>query len=168
MFAYENQPLGATTIWRILNEAKRPKPPPQVLYPLSRPHQMWFIDHMHLKTLKDGTKVYSLIVLDGWSRVLMSDTICLSKGAREACVILLEAFARWGVPEAILSDNAKAKTKVSLYTAFGSLANCRLLHRTGSSLGESVCRILNWNATSLLLSPCPTPTEHCWSPTCLR
>ena len=69
LFEYENQKLGATTIWRILNEAKRPKSPPEPIYQLSHPHQMWFVDHMHLKTLKNGTKVYSLIVLDGWSRV---------------------------------------------------------------------------------------------------
>ena len=115
LFEYENQQLGATTIWRILNEAKHPKVPPQTLYPLSHPHQMWFIDHMHLKTLKNGQKVYSLIVVDGWSRVLVNDEICLSKGARDACVILLKAFANWGLPQAILSDNAKAFTSF-LYT----------------------------------------------------
>jgi len=63
---------------------------------------------MHLRTLPNGQKVYSLIVLDGFSRVLLSDEICLSKGAREACLVLLRAFAQWGLPEEILSDNAGA------------------------------------------------------------
>jgi hypothetical protein len=63
---------------------------------------------MHLKTLPDGKKVYSLIVLDGWSRVLLSEEICFSKGARDVCLILIKAFARWGMPQQILSDNAKA------------------------------------------------------------
>ena len=63
---------------------------------------------MHLKTLPDGQKVYSLIVLDGWSRVLVSQEICKSFGAREACLILIRAFARWGMPEEILSDNYKS------------------------------------------------------------
>jgi hypothetical protein len=63
---------------------------------------------MHLRTLPNKQKVYSLIVLDGFSRVLLCDKICLSKGAREACLILLRAFAHWGLPEEILSDNGGA------------------------------------------------------------
>ncbi|MCZ6676336.1 MAG: hypothetical protein O7E52_03695, partial [Candidatus Poribacteria bacterium] len=38
---------------------------------------------MHLRTLPDGQKVYSLIVLDGWSRVLVCEEVCLTKGARD-------------------------------------------------------------------------------------
>ncbi|MBI1930092.1 transposase family protein [Candidatus Poribacteria bacterium] len=108
LFEYEGQKLSHTTIWLILMEAEQPKLPPQVLYHLTHAHQIWFIDHMYLRTLPDGQKIYSLIVLDGWSRVLLSEEICWSKGARDACLILIRAFARWGMPEEILSDNAKA------------------------------------------------------------
>ncbi|MCH8295669.1 transposase family protein [Candidatus Poribacteria bacterium] len=100
--------LSDTTIWRILTEAQSPLLPPQIPYILTHPFQIWFVGHMHLRTLKNGEKVYSLIVLDGWSRVRVSDEIVLSKGARDACLILLSAFAKWGMPEQILSDNAKA------------------------------------------------------------
>lgn len=115
LFAYENQSLSPTTIWRILTEAKSPKLPPQLLYVLRRYHQIWFLDHMHLRTLPNGQKVYGLIVLDGLSRVLLSDEIVLSKSAKTAVVILIKAFARWGLPEEILSDNAGAFTSL-LYT----------------------------------------------------
>ncbi len=108
LFEYEGQRLGPTSIWLILMEARQPRLPPQFHYHLTHSHQIWFIDHMHLRTLPNGQKVYSLIVLDGFSRVLLSDEICLSKGAREACLILLRAFARWGLPEEILSDNGGA------------------------------------------------------------
>jgi len=107
-FQYEDQTLGRTTIWHILVEARQSRLPPQFHYHLTHPHQIWFIDHMHLRTLPNNQKVYSLIVLDGFSRMLLNDEICLSKGAREACLILLRAFARWGLPEEILSDNAGA------------------------------------------------------------
>jgi hypothetical protein len=76
---------------------------------------------MHLRTLSDGQKVYSLIVLDGFSRVLLSDDICLSKGARDACLILLRAFARWGLPKEIVSDNAKAFTSLLYRLLLGVL-----------------------------------------------
>ena len=115
LFEYDNQTLSPSTIWRIRHEAKPPKRPPEVSYVLSRYHQLWFIDHMHLLTLPNGQKVYSLIVLDGLSRVLLSDEICLSKGALDAVRILLKTFAQWGLPEQILSDNAKAFTSL-LYT----------------------------------------------------
>ena len=107
-FEYVDQKFGRTSIWRVLVEARQTRLPSQFHYHFTRAHQIWFIDHMHLRTLRDGQKVYSLIVLDGFSRVLLSDEICLSKGAREACLILLRAFAQWGLPEEILSDNAGA------------------------------------------------------------
>jgi transposase InsO family protein len=108
LFEYDGQELGPTTIWLILVEARQTRLPPQFHYHLTHAHQIWFIDHMHLRTLPNGQKVYSLIVLDGFSRVLLSDEICLSKGARDACLILLRAFAQWGLPKEILSDNGGA------------------------------------------------------------
>jgi transposase InsO family protein len=108
LFEYEGQKLCSTTIWLILMEARQTRLPPQFHYHLTHAHQIWFIDHMHLRTLPNKQKVYSLIVLDGFSRVLLSDEICLSKGAREACLILLRAFAHWGLPEEIVSDNGGA------------------------------------------------------------
>lgn len=115
LFSYDNVHLSSVTIWHILNENKRPKKPSEPLYIIIRCHQIWFLDHMHLRTLKNGQKVYSLLIIDGMSRVLLSDDICLSKSARDACLILLRTFMRWGLPDEIISDNAKAFTSF-LYT----------------------------------------------------
>ncbi|MFC1717356.1 integrase core domain-containing protein [Candidatus Poribacteria bacterium] len=54
--------------------------------------------------------MYSLVIVDGMSHVLLSDEICLSKGARDAVLILLRSFACWGLPEEIVCDNARAFT----------------------------------------------------------
>lgn len=108
LFLYVGQKLGHTTIWLILVEARQPRLPPEPLYHFRHYHQIWFIDHMHLRTLPDGQKVYSLLIVDGMSRVLLSDEICLSKSAQDAILILLRAFARWGSPKEIVSDNGGA------------------------------------------------------------
>ena len=108
LFKYEGIELSHESIWLIIMGARHTRLPPQFHYHLTHPHQIWFIDHMHLRTLPNGQKVYSLIVLDGFSRVLLSDEVCLSKGARDACLILLRAFAPWGLPEEIVSDNGGA------------------------------------------------------------
>ncbi len=60
LFQYEGQKLGHTTIWLILVEARQPRLPSQSLYQITHYHQIWFIDHMHLRTLPGGQKVYSL------------------------------------------------------------------------------------------------------------
>ena len=93
LFQYQEQCLSHTTIWRILVAARQPRLPSQSLYQITHYHQMWFIDHMHLRTLPGGQKVYSLVIVDGMSRVLLSDEVCSSKGARDAVLILLRAFA---------------------------------------------------------------------------
>jgi len=122
LFSYDNVQLSSVTIWHILNENKQPKKPSEPLYFITHCHQIWFIDHMHLRTLKNGQKVYSLLIVDGMSRVLLSDEICLSKSARDACLILLRTFMRWGLPDEIISDNAKAFTSFLYTTLLGALS----------------------------------------------
>ena len=121
LFDYAGQNLKHTSIGLILMEARHVRLPPKYLYHLTHPYQIWFIDHMHLRTLPDGQKVYSLIVLDGFSRVLLTDEICLSKGSRDACLILLRTFAHWGLPEEIVSDNAKSFTSLLYQLLMGVL-----------------------------------------------
>lgn len=117
LFTYEGQRLSSVTIWQILTSAKPLALPSEPLYTITHCHQIWFTLHVHLRTLPNGQKVYSLIIVDGLSRVLLSHEICLSKGARDACHILLDAFTRWGLPDEIISDNAKAFISL-LYTLF--------------------------------------------------
>ena len=129
LFQYQEQCLSHTTIWRILVAARQPRLPSQSLYQITHYHQIWFIDHMHLRTLPDGQKVYSLVIVDGMSRVLLSDEVCSSKDARDAVLILLRAFARWGLPEEIISDNAGAFISL-LYQFFLAMLQVKVSHTT--------------------------------------
>jgi len=87
---------------------------------------------MHLRTLPGGQKVYSLVIVDGMSRVLLSDKVCLSKDARDAVLILLRAFNRWGLPEEIISDNSdNAGAFISLlYQFFLARLQVKVSHTT--------------------------------------
>jgi len=121
LFDYAGQNLKHTSIGFILMKARHVRLPPKYLYNLTHPYQTWFIDHMHLRTLPNGQKVYSLIILDGFTRFMLTDEICLSKTARDACLILLRAFARWGLPEEIVSDNEKSFTSLLYRLLMGVL-----------------------------------------------
>jgi transposase InsO family protein len=121
LFQYEGIEISYESIRLILMEARHIKLPPKYLYHLTHPYQIWFIDHMHLRTLPNGQKVYSLIILDGFTRFMLTDEICLSKTARDACLILLRAFTRWGLPEEIVSDNEKSFTSLLYRLLMGVL-----------------------------------------------
>ena len=69
----------------------------------------------------------SLVIVDGMSRVLLSDEVCLSKDARDAVLILLRTFNRWGLPEEIISDNAGAFISL-LYQFFLARLQVKVSH----------------------------------------
>jgi transposase InsO family protein len=127
LFDYDGVQLSSVTIWHILNTLKTPPVPSQPLYAISRFHQIWFIDHCHLRTLPTGQKVYSLIIVDGMSRVLFSSDVIRSKSARDAVNVLIRAFAVWGMPDEIVSDNAKAFESL-LFTLLLSTLEIRIRH----------------------------------------
>ena len=99
---------------------------------------------MHLRTLPDGQKVYSLAIIDGIYRVLLSDEVCLSKGSRDAALILLRAFAYWGLPEETVCDNVGpfADFLYRIPTAPGNTSGEGKLHYPWLSMGE--CLRVHW------------------------
>jgi transposase InsO family protein len=72
-----------------------------------------------------GTESICLVIVDGMSRVILSDEVCLSKDARDAVLILLRAFARWGLPGEILSDNGGAFISL-LYRLFLAMLQVKI------------------------------------------
>ena len=70
------------------------------------------------------------------SRVLLSDEVILSKSARDAVKVLLRAFARWGRPEQIVSDNAKAFESY-LFTHCLATLEIQIRHTTPGSPWEN-------------------------------
>lgn len=101
-------------------------------------------------------------MLDGWSRVLVSEEIVFSKGARDACLILLRAFAKWGMPDEILSDNAKAFWSL-LYRLMLGVLRIKVSYTTPGCPWENPFAesFIGFQAQRLFLSTSPTPEKRC-------
>jgi putative transposase len=84
------------------------------------PHHMWFTDIRYLVQL-DGSWVYSICVLEGYSRKLLAGMVCEHQDLTAVLQILYVALAEYGCPQAIVSDNG------SVFTAGGYLSILREL-----------------------------------------
>jgi transposase InsO family protein len=73
----------------------------------SRPMELWQMDVMGEVLLQDGTELKAITGIDDHSRYCVSAKVVHRATARPVCDALLEAFARHGVPEQILTDNGK-------------------------------------------------------------
>ena len=79
------------------------------------PHHLWFTDIRYLVQL-DGRWVYSLCVLEGYSRKMLAGMVSEHQDLTAVLQILLVALSEYGCPKAIVSDNG------SVFTAAGYLS----------------------------------------------
>ena len=101
------------TVTNILRRNGRitPLPPaePIQFFERSEPHQLWQCDHKG--PLEVGRrKVHPFTVLDDHSRYLIACHTCLDVSMKPAFEVLWNAFGEFGLPEAILCDNAFGTT----------------------------------------------------------
>ena len=75
-----------------------------------RPMELWQMDVMGGVLLADGTEVKCVTGIDDHSRFVVWAGLVARATARPVCEALLEALARHGVPEQILTDNGKVFT----------------------------------------------------------
>lgn len=69
------------------------------------PNQLWCIDFKgHFKT-KDGTTIYPLTITDAFSRYILCCEAMRSQDLNEVGRIMEKVFIKYGIPEAIRSDN---------------------------------------------------------------
>jgi transposase InsO family protein len=84
-------------------------PEPIQFYERSEPHQLWQCDHKG--PLEVGRrKVHPFTVLDDHSRYLIACHTCLDVSMKPVFQVLWNAFGEFGLPEAILCDNAFGTT----------------------------------------------------------
>lgn len=72
-------------------------------------HQYWFIDIRYLAKIDDKW-VYSLCVLEGFSRTILSGMVSPFQDLWAILMVLYTAILRFGIPDTIVSDNGAVFT----------------------------------------------------------
>ena len=117
--AINRQFHGAPGPWQSAREAQAGVPSFKHLpyRPAYRPH-LWFTDIRDLVQL-DGNWVYSLCVLEGYSRKMVAGMVSPHQDLTAVLQMLFAALAEYGCPHALVSDNG------SVFTAKDYLAILR-------------------------------------------
>jgi transposase InsO family protein len=111
------QPPSRSSIYRCLvrhrlidAKPRRRRPQDYKRWERSRPMELWQIDVMGGVMLADGTELKAITGIDDHSRFCVIAKLVHRATARPVCDALVEALARHGVPEQILTDNARVFT----------------------------------------------------------
>jgi putative transposase len=119
--AINRQFHGAPGPWKSAQD-EQPEPVSyhHLPYRPTHPHHMWFTDIRYLVQL-DGNWVYSICVMEGYSRKMLAGMVCEHQDLTAVLQILYVALSEYGCPEAIVSDNG------SVFTAGAYLSILRAL-----------------------------------------
>ena len=119
--AINRQFHGAPGPWKSAQD-EQPEPVSyhHLPYRPTHPHHMWFTDIRYLVQL-DGSWVYSICVMEGYSRKMLAGMVCEHQDLTAVLQILYVALSEYGCPGAIVSDNG------SVFTAGAYLSILRAL-----------------------------------------
>ena len=105
--------IGHTTVWQIIRlfrdakkreKRERLRMPDEAPPEASSPHEIWFCDVRYLVKYQ-GSWVYSIVFIDGYSRMMLAGGACLRQDLSHVISILQRALIGYGCPERIISDN---------------------------------------------------------------
>ncbi len=103
-------------------------------------HEYWFIDGRIMDFTLEGTKWWSLIVLDGYSRMMLAGVVAPVEATWGALLVLHTACGRYGAPQHLISDKGGA------YISDEFEAVCQRLeidhHKITSTQGESYMNLM--------------------------
>ena len=110
-------PPGLTSIYRALvrNGLIQPRPHRRAKasyrrWERARPMELWQLDIMGGIWLTDGRELKVVTGIDDHSRFCVAAGLIERANARSVCRIFTQALARYGSPEAVLTDNGKVFT----------------------------------------------------------
>ena len=90
--------------------AKRKRLPSYKRWERARPMELWQLDVVGGVLIADGTEAKVLTGIDDHSRFCVCSGVMARATARPVCGFFAEAMKRHGVPEEVLTDNAKVFT----------------------------------------------------------
>ena len=106
---------GHTTVWQLVALYKEAHPTPKSAtrlpnpderpHVVTAPHQVWFADVRYLVKV-DNHWLYSILIFDGYSRAIVGAGCFDRQNLSRVVQVCRQAIARWGAPDAIVSDNA--------------------------------------------------------------
>jgi transposase InsO family protein len=91
-------------------KARRRKRKDYVRWERDRPMELWQLDVMGGVMLADGTELKLVDGLDDHSRFCVAAGLVTRATARAVCGVFADAMRRYGVPDEVLTDNAKVFT----------------------------------------------------------
>ena len=107
---------AVSTIWRVLSRRGFVNPQPQKRprsswksFCADQPNERWQTDITHWQ-LADGTEVSILNILDDHSRLCLGSDPRRNTTGGDVVASFRKAFARWGIPAGVLSDNGAVFT----------------------------------------------------------
>jgi transposase InsO family protein len=107
---------AVSTIWRILSRRGFVRPQPQKrprsswrTFCADQPNERWQADITHWR-LADGTEVGILNIVDDHSRLAVGSDVRRNTTGPDVVASFRKAFARWGIPAGVLTDNGAVFT----------------------------------------------------------
>jgi transposase InsO family protein len=82
-----------------------PQPHP---YKAQAPHEVWFIDGRQMDFALQGSKWWSIVLLEGYSRTMLAAAVAPSEASWVAMLVLYTACRQYGAPQRLLSDSGGA------------------------------------------------------------
>jgi transposase InsO family protein len=82
-----------------------PQPHP---YKAQAPHEVWCIDGRQMDFALQGSKWWSIVLLEGYSRTMLVAAVAPSEASWVAMLVLYTACRQYGAPQRLLSDSGGA------------------------------------------------------------
>jgi len=102
-------------------EAKKETPPKYLPYRPQYRHHIWYVDIRYLVQLEEDHWIYSICMLEGYSRTILAGMASQHQDMAAVFQIFLAALSQYGCPEIIVSDNAGVFTSPQTQTILGAL-----------------------------------------------
>ena len=105
--ALNRQYHNAPEAWQSQKDQIEPDTTPKYLpYRPDYRHHIWYLDIRYLVKI-DGQWVYSICIIEGYSRAILAGTASEYQDLTAVLQILYAALVEYGCPEFIVTDNAK-------------------------------------------------------------